>query len=250
MVMQQSINTCPKPTSFDRSCPIYLSTPINALVEGIFEENVPFAEIKLHGDFGLGTFNDLDGEMMMLDGTVYQINSEGHVNIISDDALTPFACVTFYRSVCHDYIEHEMDYNAFIDMLKGLIPSTNLFYAIRVEGIFSYIRTRSVPKQESYCPIAEATKDQRTFEFQDIKGTIAGFFTPSFMASLNAPGFHLHFLSSDLSHGGHLLECRPSKAEIGVQFIDRLELSLPMTLDYLTQDFNLDVEKNLEKAEK
>ncbi len=248
--MQQSINPGSKPTSSCRSSAIYLSTPINALVEGIFEENVPFSEIKRHGDFGLGTFNDLDGEMMMLDGIIYQINSEGHVKIINDEALTPFACVTFYRPVCHDNIEQEMDYNAFIDMLNGLVPSTNLFYAIRVDGVFSYIRTRSVPKQDSYRPIVEATKAQRIFEFQDIKGTIAGFFTPSFMASLNAPGFHLHFIYSDLSHGGHLLECRPANAEIGIQFIDRLELSLPMTLDYLTQDFNLNVEKDLEKAEK
>jgi acetolactate decarboxylase len=234
----------------DRPSAIYLSTPINALVEGIFEENVPFAEIKLHGDFGLGTLNDLDGEMMMLDGMVYQINSEGRVKTIGDEALTPFACVTFYRSACHDYVDHEMDYRSFIDMLKSLIPSTNLFYAFRVEGTFSHIRTRSVPRQESYRPIVEATRDQSTFDFQDIQGTIAGFFTPSFMASLNVPGFHLHFLSSDLKHGGHLLECIPVKAEIGIQFIDKLELSLPMTLDYLTQDFNLNVEKDLEKVEK
>jgi acetolactate decarboxylase len=248
--MKQSINACSCETSSDRSSAVYLSTPINALVEGIFEENVSFSEIKTHGDFGLGTLNDLDGEMMMLDGMVYQIDSEGRVNVIGDEALTPFACVTFYRSVCHDYIEHEMDYNSFIDMLKSLIPSTNLFYAIRVEGIFSHIRTRSVMRQESYRPIVEATRNQRTFDFQDIKGTIAGFFTPSFMASLNVPGYHLHFLSQDLKHGGHLLECTPAKAEIGIQFIDRLELSLPMTLDYLTQDFNIDVEKDLEKVEK
>lgn len=248
--MQQSIDNCPKTIPSDRSSAIYLSTPINALVEGIFEENVPLSDIKLHGDFGLGIFNDLDGEMMMLDGIVYQIDSEGCVNIIGDEALTPFACVTFYKSVCHDSIERGMDYNAFLDMLKSLIPSTNLFYAIRVEGTFSHVRARSFPRQETYRPLVEATETQRIFDFRDIKGTIAGFFTPSFMASLNVPGIHLHFLSSDLKHGGHLLECSPVEAKIGIQFIDRLELSLPMTLDYLTQDFNLNVEKDLEKIEK
>lgn len=229
---------------------IYLSTPVSALVEGIYEENIPFADIKPHGNFGLGTFNDLDGEMVMLDGVVYQINSEGRVSIIGDDALTPFACVTFFRPVSYDSIDIEMNYRDFVKMVYDLIPSTNLFYAIRIEGRFAHIRARSVPRQDCYRPIVEVTKDQHIFDFSDIEGTIAGFFTPSFMASLSVPGLHLHFLSSDLRHGGHLLECSPSKATIGVQFIDRLELSLPMTLDYLTQDFARDAEKDLEKAEK
>jgi acetolactate decarboxylase len=85
---------------------IYISTPVNALVEGIYEENVTFAEIKLHGDFGLGTFNDLDGEMVILNGTTYQINSEGRINVIGDEALSPFACVTFFKPIFHDDIRH------------------------------------------------------------------------------------------------------------------------------------------------
>jgi acetolactate decarboxylase len=56
---------------------IYLCAPVNALVEGIFEQKVPFSEVKKHGDFGLGTFDKLDGEMVMLDGTVYQIDGAG-----------------------------------------------------------------------------------------------------------------------------------------------------------------------------
>jgi len=229
---------------------IYLSTPVNALVEGIYEENVSFAEIKLHGDFGLGTFNDLDGEMVMLNGTTYQINSDGRVNVIGDEALSPFACVTFFKPVSHDDIEGNMDYHAFVEMLYSLLPSPNLFYAIMVEGSFAHVKTRSVPRQESYRPIIEVTKNQPTFNFNKIEGTIVGFFTPSFMASLNVPGFHLHFLSSDLKHGGHLLECRPLKGRIDVQLIDKLELSLPITLDYLTQDFTRNTEQDLNKAEK
>jgi acetolactate decarboxylase len=229
---------------------IYLCTPVNALVEGIYEENVSFAEIKRHGDFGLGTFNALDGEMVMLNGTTYQINSDGRVNVIGDEALSPFACVTFFKPVFHDDIEGDMDYHAFVEMLYSLLPSPNLFYAIMVEGSFAHVKTRSVPRQESYRPIVEVTKNQPTFDFNKIEGTIAGFFTPSFMASLNVPGLHLHFLSSDLKHGGHLLECRPLKGRIDIQLIDRLELTLPITLDYLTQDFTRNTEEDLNKAEK
>ena len=229
---------------------IYLCAPVNALVEGISEENITFAEIKKHGDFGLGTFNDLDGEMVMLDGNVYQITAEGKVVAISDDVLTPFACVTFYKPLSHDEITSEMNYEDFIAFINRLLPSPNIFYAIRIDGWFSHVKTRSIPKQENYRPLAEATKEQSIFSFSDVEGTVAGFFTPAFVPSVSVPGFHLHFLSSDRNHGGHVLECRPRNVRIGVQFISKLELSLPMSLDYLTEDFKRDVKQDLEKAEK
>jgi len=106
---------------------LYLCAPVNALVEGIYEQKVPLREIKLHGDFGLGTFDNLDGEMIMLDGIVYQVNSEGRVAVINDDCRTPFACVTFYRPISHEDVAQEMDYPAFLDLVQRLLPSPNLF---------------------------------------------------------------------------------------------------------------------------
>lgn len=229
---------------------VYLCAPINALVEGIYEQKIPLADIKKHGDFGLGTFDNLDGEMVMLDGCIYQITSDGRVGQVDDQALTPFACVTFYQPLSHDDLEREMPYEAFIQWLQDLFPSPNIFYAIRIEGVFADIRLRSVPKQESYRPLVEVAKEQPVFQFSDIRGTLAGFFTPSFMSSLSVPGLHLHFLSADLQHGGHLIHCRPRKVRVGVQFISSLELALPMSLDYLTWDFRRDIDQDLDKAEK
>jgi acetolactate decarboxylase len=235
-------------TASDNS--IYLCSPVNALVEGIYEQKIPFTELRKHGDFGLGTFNNLDGEMVMLDGKIYQITSEGRVNIIEETALTPFSCVSFYQPATHDELDHELDYEAFLEWLTGLLPSPNIFYAIRIEGLFAYVKTRSVPKQENYRPLVEVAREQPTFEFSDITGTLAGFYTPSFMGSLSVPGLHLHFLSADLQHGGHLLACRPQKISAGIQFLHHLELGLPMSLDYLTWDFQRDTEGDLHKAEK
>ncbi|MBI5100903.1 MAG: acetolactate decarboxylase [Nitrospirae bacterium] len=229
---------------------IYLCSPVNALVEGLYEQKVPFTRIKKHGDFGLGTFDNLDGEMVMLDGIIYQITSMGKVNLVEETALTPFVSVTFYRPMSHDRIENEMTYEAFLEWLKGLFPSPNIFYAVRIEGEFSYIKTRSVPKQENYRPLVEVAKEQPVFTFENISGTLAGFFTPEFMGSISVPGLHLHFLSSDLRHGGHLLECRPKNAVVGVQLISSLELGLPISLDYLTVDFKRDTTGDLDKAEK
>jgi len=219
-------------------------------VEGIYEEKIPFTQVKQHGDFGLGTFDNLDGEMVMLDGQIYRITAEGRVHQMDEHALTPFACVTFYDPFSHNELDVEMPYAVFQEWLEALLPSPNIFYAIRVEGRFSSMRVGSVPKQESYRPLVEVAKEQPVFTFAGIEGSLVGFFTPDFVGSLNVPGFHLHFLSADRQRGGHLLECRPSKVRVGVQLISTLELALPMSLDYLTWDFHRDTRQDLDKAEK
>lgn len=139
---------------------------------------MPLREIKRHGNFGLGTFDNLNGEMILLDGTVYQVNSLGRVAVVDDACLTPFACVTFYQPISHEDVAQEMDCPAFLDLIQRLLPSPNLFYAIRMEGVFAYVKTRSVPKQENYHPLADVTKDQPVFEFHS-KRDVAGVKLPS-----------------------------------------------------------------------
>jgi acetolactate decarboxylase len=229
---------------------VYLCAPVNALVEGIYEEKIPFSEVKKHGNFGLGTFDHLDGEMIMLEGQIFQIRADGRVQKVGDDALTPFACVTFFKPEKHALLEGDQDYEDFLVWLEGLLPSPNMFYALRIDGSFSYIKTRSVPKQECYRPLVEVAAEQPIFEFEEITGTLAGFYTPEFMASLSVPGMHLHFLSADQQHGGHLLECRPQQAEVSVQLLSKMELGLPMSDAYLHWDFHRDISQDLDKAEK
>ena len=228
---------------------LYLCAPVNALVEGVYEERISYSEIKQHGDFGLGTFDSLDGEMVMLDGQIHQITADGRVHQREGAAYTPFAAVTFYQPATHDELMAPAAYEDFLNWIEGLLPSPNIIYALRIEGKFSYIRVRSVPKQDSYRPLVEVTKDQPVFEYRDVEGTLAGFFTPSFLNSLSVPGFHLHFLSSDFQRGGHLLECHTDGIRVGVQFISSVEVGLPMSLDYLMLDFQRDIADDLNQAE-
>ena len=229
---------------------VYLSAPIIALVEGFYVENTTMALIKEHGDFGLGTFNYLDGEMVILDGNVYQIRSDGDVYSVKDDEQSPFACVTFFSPDTFDDIEENHTSKGFHDLLNALIPSENMLYAIRIDGVFSYVRTRAVPRSENYKPLVEATANQPVFDFYDAQGCLAGFYTPRFMEGLNAPGYHMHFLTEDRRHGGHLIECTLKKVRIGIQHVPKLDLGLPITLDFLTADLTRDIAKDLDKAEK
>jgi hypothetical protein len=70
------------------------------------------------------------------------------------------------------------------------------------------------------------------------------------MESLNAPGYHMHFLTEDRLHGGHLIECVLKTAHIGIQHVPKLDVGLPVTLDFLTADLTRDIGDDLDKAEK
>lgn len=229
---------------------VYLSSPINALVNGLYEENVSLTAVRRHGDFGLGTFDDLDGEMIVLDGRIFQIAGDGHVTQVDPQARTPFAMVTFFKPTIHEEIRSELSHVDFASLVDQLLPSPNLFYAIRIEGEFAHIKARSVPKQANYHPFVDVAHQQKVFEFDQPEGTLAGFYTPEFMSSLSVPGLHLHFLSSDLQRGGHVLECRPKLVRISIQVIHKLELSLPLTVDYLNSDLRRDVNRDLNAVEK
>lgn len=213
---------------------LYLSAPVNAMLKGYYEEDTRLGDLKRHGDFGLGTFNNLDGEMVMLDGRIYQLHADGKTYPVDDGIQTPFACVTFYRPSFVEEIDAELDYDAFNDVLARLLPSDNMLYAIRVEGFFKQVKVWSVARHENYQPLNEDHASRPVFEYENITGVLAGFYTPKFIRALNFPGFHLHFLTAGREGGGHLHECRTGRVQIGIQVIRRLEMNLPITLDYLT----------------
>ena len=229
---------------------VCLSAPINAIVEGFYTANTTMAELKERGDFGLGTFNYLDGEMVLLDGLIYQIRSDGEVRVVPDEEKSPFACVTFFSPDTVEDLEGAVAAGDIGRVLDRLIPSANMLYAIRMDGRFKYMKTRSAPRCESYTPLVDAVKKQTIFELTDVEGSLAGFYTPRFMEQLNAPGYHLHFLTADRLHGGHVLACEIEKVRVGIQHVPELRVDLPITLDFLTAEFERDTSRDLDKAEK
>jgi acetolactate decarboxylase len=229
---------------------VFMPCPINAILEGFYETGTTMATLKEKGDFGIGTFNDLDGELVLVDGVVRQLDAAGDAHPVDDDQKTPFAAVCSFEPISRETIETAHSYEAFNGLLESLLPSPNMLYAIRVDGSFKHVRTRSLHRTANYTPLVEATASQVESTFRDTEGTLVGFYTPDFIPSVNVPGFHFHFLTGDKSRGGHLLDCHFLRGTIGVQFHTRLDLNLPLTLDYLSADFKRDAEKDLEEAER
>ena len=229
---------------------LYMSSPINALLEGFYRDDVTIATLREKGDFGIGTFNNLDGELIALGGRFFQLDLDGNARPVDGGMKTPFSTVCHFSPVLSEEITAPLTWEEFGARLKTLLPSDNMFYAIHMEGKFKAVQTRSVPRTENYRPLSEATDHQKLRQFADVAGHLVGFYTPSFVPSVNVPGYHFHFIDKDFSAGGHLLNCAPERLSIRLQVFFSMELTLPKTLDYLTASFTRDAKKDLDKAER
>ena len=207
---------------------LYQVSIYGALEKGLYDGDTDFGTVKGHGDFGLGTFNGLDGEMVALDGEYYQVKTDGKTYPVSDSSLTPFADVTFFSADSQAYPPEGLDYSGLRSYLDGLLPSPNILYAIRVEGRFSYVKARSVPAQSKpYAALTDAIKNQTVFEYDDIEGTMVGFWCPSYTGNVCVPAYHLHFLTGDRQAGGHVLDLRLGAVTVSIDDMTDLQVQLP-----------------------
>jgi acetolactate decarboxylase len=230
---------------------VFQNSTATALLEGVYDGSMTYGELRRHGDFGLGTFNALDGEMIGFDGSFYQVKSDGVAYPVSDDQRTPFATVLFFRPTLRRALPGPLDYAHFQTLVDGLMAGPNLFYAVRVDGMFASVTTRSVPRQEKpYPPLVEVAKTQPIFHFNDVPGTLAGFRFPDFARGLNVPGFHLHFLNKDRTAGGHVLDLVLSAGELAIDASVRFHLELPTDPAFLQADLGHDPGDALDRAER
>ncbi len=207
---------------------IFQSSTLNALIGGAYDGDMTYGQLREYGDFGLGTFNGLDGEMIALDGVFYQIKADGLAYPVDNAQKTPFAVVQFFKPDFNDELEQEMEYEQLKSYLNTMLPTGNLFYAIRIDGFFKHIEVRSVPGQvQPYRPLEEVLKTQTIYELLNVEGTLAGFRFPDYAAGINEPGYHLHFLTREGKQGGHVFELRLKKAKVAVEHTSNFYMELP-----------------------
>jgi acetolactate decarboxylase len=230
---------------------VFQNSTINALLEGVYDGSMTYGELRRHGDFGLGTFNALDGEMVAVDGEFYQVKADGVAHPVTDGQRTPFATVLFFRPTLRWPLTGPLDYEHFQTLVDGLMEGPNVFYAVRVDGRFASVTARSVPRQEKpYPPLAEVAKTQLVFHLGDVTGTLAGFRFPDFARGLIVPGFHLHFLTDDRKAGGHVLDMVLMRGELAIDASARFHLELPTAPTFLHSDLARDHGDALDRAER
>lgn len=220
---------------------VYQYSTISALLDGVYDGDATVADILQHGDFGLGTFNHLDGEMVILDGVCYRLRADGTATRAALTDRTPFAAVTRFHRDFQIPITARTDRAKVTDAIDQRITSTNLIYAVKVTGHFADLHTRTVMEQQQpYPPLTEATEGQAETRFADVSGTVVGFRTPDFEQGISVAGYHLHFLNEDRTAGGHVLDFTCERGDVAVSAASQLHLSLPTSGAFLQARLSAD----------
>jgi acetolactate decarboxylase len=210
----------------DRDAVVQYST-IGALSAGLFDGAMTYGEMARHGDFGLGTFNGIDGEMLGFGGRFWRIREDGRPEPVTPETETPFVALTFFDRDRVFALPRGLDYKALAARLTGELASANTPVAVMIRGHFPALTVRAPrPKSPPYPTLAEALKDEVVWHLEDQTGTLAGFWFPAWLGGINAPVWHLHYLSDDRSRGGHVLDLTTGEGEVALDPTPRLTVIL------------------------
>ncbi|MFO0997426.1 MAG: acetolactate decarboxylase [Alphaproteobacteria bacterium] len=230
---------------------LFQTSTIGALLEGLYDGETTYEELARHGDFGLGTFNALDGEMIAFGGRFFQIRGDGTAVAVAPSAKTPFAVVMRFDPTVKVLWEELTEWSTFQDSVDKAVPSRNIFYAVKAEATFDYIKVRAVPRQtKPYPPLVEVAKHQPVYVHEGVRGTLVGFRFPDYTRGINVPGYHVHFLDAAETTGGHVLDFRMRDATIEVDLTSDLHMEVPECGAFLDADLAKDQKDAIEKAEK
>jgi acetolactate decarboxylase len=219
---------------------LYQTSTIAALLAGVYDGEITVQQLIDHGDFGLGTFNHLDGEMVVLDGICYHLRDDGSVTTAAGTEKTPYAAVMHFHGNRHFHVDQPSTMTSITSQIDRLTGSPNLPLGVRIDGTFSTLRTRTIGQQRKpYPPLVEAAARETVNSLDNTVGTIAGFRTPQFEEAIAVAGYHLHYVDDDRLHGGHVLDLVLTAGRVSTAPISELRLVLPDTPEY--RDAHLDL---------
>jgi acetolactate decarboxylase len=223
---------------------------LDALLASRFDGCLPCGELLKHGDLGIGTFDRMDGEMIVVDGSIYQVKADGKVHTPDPENRTPFATVCRFLPDETWTLTGPVDLEAMEKVIDQKASNLNVFCAIRVEGSFSYMHTHALRMQSKpYPPTAEVVRACAQFEMKDVSGTIVGFRAPPYLRGINDPGYHLHFLTDDKTQGGHVREFVMNRGTCAIDICSNHVVILPENGAALAGvDLSRDLVKEFEEA--
>ncbi len=233
---------------------LYQYSTIDALLGGVFEGDLKTSELTTKGDFGIGTFNAVDGELFMNEGELYRIRYDGKAYPVAASEATPFAVVTFFQRDTVFEINGTDGFFNYEDLQAhlGNTLNGNSIYAIRIQGDFNEVNTRApAPAHSPYPTLLEHLKDhQHHFTLNDVQGTLVGFFVPHFLKNVNVGGFHFHLLTADKQAGGHVFGFKSRSLSVELSRMRSITVAMPNTSAFQQVDLDLDRNTDVRIVEK
>lgn len=231
---------------------IYQYSVIPALMSGLSSgtSSISISDLLRHGSFGIGTFENMDGEMVVIDGIAYQLKADGSIKAVSGDTKVPFAMVTRFKASQ----SHSASFRSKEDIEKAIseaLPNArNTFALVKVTGTFKKMKVRAIPAQEYPGQLlSELAKKQSVHEYENVKGSIVGLRSPAWSSGVSVVGLHAHFIDDERTIGGHILEMSTDgDVEIGFAACTKVNIHLPESEEFGSRDLDLDQE-GVKKAE-
>lgn len=236
----------------DKDDKLYQVSILQSFMHGAYDGVISIDDLKSKGDTGLGTFNGVDGEMIILDGVVYQAKTDGSINIITNET-TPFSTITYFDEDEKMNLKPAKSFEGLTNQLDKEIKKLgkNNIYVAKIQGNFSNINVRSIEKQtKPYKEFTEvAAVDQAVFNYTNQSGTIIAVYFPEYMGELNMHGWHLHFLNDAKDKGGHVLNLTMNNGTCGIDEINEFELILPSTSSFKNMDLSENMTNKIHSVE-
>ena len=233
---------------------LYQVALLQSLMQGEYDGIITVKELKTYGDTGIGTFQSVNGELIMLDGVVYQALGDGTIAVANNNTTIPFANVVFMQHEFRQTFTNVDSMNTLKTKLDEFVTGKNQenqFFMVKLTGVATTIKVRSeIAQEEPYRPLNEALQeDQREFNYENIEGTIVGLYCPNYMAGLNSQGWHFHFISKDKDKGGHMLDCNFEQLSGSLDSIQSFRMIIPNRTSFNEKDLSTDMQNEIEDVE-
>ncbi|WP_229313166.1 acetolactate decarboxylase [Larkinella terrae] len=228
---------------------MYQYSIIDALLAGVFDGNLTLGQLKTKGDFGIGTFNRVDGELIVDQGNVYKIRYDGSIQEVPDTDSTSIAFVKFFKADS-TFIIKNITLDELEKKLLAVLPA-NEMYAIRMKGHFEKLTSRAPGAARKPYPSLKdhLAKQQHLFNLSNTDGVVAGFLLPGYIAKVNVPGFHFHYLANDHKSGGHIFDFTATELTVEIDKIQGYTVELNTHADFDKVGLEKDRQEELKKIE-
>ncbi|MGH8959250.1 MAG: acetolactate decarboxylase [Acidimicrobiia bacterium] len=228
---------------------IYQVSTSNALVQGVFGGTTTVGDLRGRGDFGLGTFSGLDGEMIMIDGACFRATAGGAVTAADDEQQIPFALVTRFHADAKENMEGEMTLENSRGDARFVASLGESFCRTTGRRCLRKLSMRAACKAHPGEGLVAATRHQSEFEVAGVEGTLVGFWAPDYVRTVSISGYHFHFISDHRTLGGHVLGLVGRDLHVQLHTESDLHLALPETAEFLSADLGGDHAAEVNEAE-
>ncbi len=204
---------------------LFQASSLDSLLNGSYEGKMTVSDLLNHGDFGLGAVEYMDGELVCLDAECYRISTDGVAHKLPPGSEIAFGTIVFFQSNKTSYIPEQQNFTELEKYLDNKFIEKNNIFALKINGFFSDITTRSVHKQDKlYVPLSDVVANQTVSHFSNVKGTLVGFYIPEYMKEINVERYHFHFLTADKEFGGHVLDLNMTNGTIQVLKLNEIQM--------------------------